>query len=513
MSATSAQEKAFSVFPTQGIIVSLYGDRVDASGWTWRLNNAGRRSQINWRLLKFSSDKILEATTIFIAHLVRTRSSDNVLATFQALQKLHKSRSFLEAIRRNVAIPQRFFAEVRDEFGPQGAWRMHFIRKWFLFCCAYDATFFSDETAFLIQDNVVGGNPKGRAVLSLDPDEGPLDDLEITALLNALRAARDLKVLSLDELAAAWLCIAIGGNSLQFSLLREHDVVVEESSGQRFVHLRVPRIKKRSEAHRSEFRQRKLSVEIGEIVLALLDSNRRSREAFGWSDSHHAFPLFVRPRRRSTGHPEYARHLYSAEFSQLVARAIGRLHVISSRTGRALLATPRRLRYTYATRLVREGVCKRELADLLDHTDLQYVQVYFDVKSDIVEALDAAMALDLGPIAQAFLGKLVRLEQEAVRGDDPTSRIRVLEPTSGQIRNVGTCGEYSFCGRLAPIACYTCVHFQPWVDGPHDLVLQQLLELRSRRAKAGQDGRMIGIHDATILAIGDVITRIKSTDD
>jgi hypothetical protein len=75
---------------------------------------------------------------------------------------------------------------------------------------------------------------------------------------------------------------------------------------------------------------------------------------------------------------------------------------------------------------VREGVSKREVADLLDHSDLQSVQIYFDIKSDIVDHLDRAMAMSLGPIAQAFMGKIISGPDQADRGSDPSSKIALL---------------------------------------------------------------------------------------
>lgn len=364
----------------------------------------------------------------------------------------------------------------------------------------------------MLDQKVVGGNRKGHSVLSFDPEEGPLTDLEITGLLNALNARRHSNSMSLSEKVALWLCVALGCNPIQFALLREEDVEVIGNGPDRFVQIRVPRMKKRSQHPRQDFRTRKLTGDIGDIVLDLIDWNRARRSADGWSDARHAFPLFVRerPRQEHLDGPmtEYARHLYSQEFTHLVSRAVDALGVVSPRTGKRLNVTTRRLRYTFATRLVREGASMRELADALDHTDLQNVRVYFDIKSDIVESLDKSMALALGPVAQAFLGKLVRSDGEAERGGDPASRVAVQDSITGEAFGLGTCGSHSFCGLMAPVACYTCSSFQPWLDGPHDRILDDLLAKRDRKLAAGQDGRMVALHDATILAIGDVISRI-----
>ena len=108
------------------------------------------------------------------------------------------------------------------------------------------------------------------------------------------------------------------------------------------------------------------------------------------------------------------------------------------------------------------------------------------------------------------MGKVVRAEAEAVRGGDPASRVAVLDPDADVMRPVGTCGQYALCNLLAPVACYTCNSFQPWINGPHHKVLDDLLRARERKQALGQDGRMVGLHDRTIFAVTDVIKRIEA---
>lgn len=163
----------------------------------------------------------------------------------------------------------------------------------------------------------------------------------------------------------------------------------------------------------------------------------------------------------------------------------------------------------HATSLVREGASQRAVAEALDHTDLQHVQCFFDLKSSIVRSLDRSMAAALGPVSQAFIGMLVRSEQDAKRGDRPSSCIHAL-PKDGRSEPVGTCGSMSFCGLYAPVACYMCVRFQAWMDGPHEEVLQRLLADRRQRQEDGLDQRMVAIHDTTIAAVADVVDRIAA---
>jgi hypothetical protein len=109
----------------------------------------------------------------------------------------------------------------------------------------------------------------------------------------------------------------------------------------------------------------------------------------------------------------------------------------------------------------------------------------------------------MAPLAQAFAGKLIRDESEATRGSDPLSRITDLRiDQTGHA--MGSCGQNSYCGFSAPVACYTCACFEPWVDGPHEAVLQFLLDKREKLLTI-TDQRIASVNDRTVLAVAEVV--------
>ena len=181
--------------------------------------------------------------------------------------------------------------------------------------------------------------------------------------------------------------------------------------------------------------------------------------------------------------------------------------------GLPLKLTARRLRYTFATKLVASGASPQEVADALDHSSTAHVMVYFNSRSDVVQRLDKAVGLALAPIAQAFMGQVIRSEAEAARHGDRPSRIRHASPTLNSLETVGSCGSFGFCGLYAPLACYTCTNFQAWLDGPHDLVFDELQARRNERLSRGADPRMTQIHDRTMLAVAEVIRRCAQLRD
>jgi hypothetical protein len=52
------------------------------------------------------------------------------------------------------------------------------------------------------------------------------------------------------------------------------------------------------------------------------------------------------------------------------------------------------------------------------------------------------------------------------------------------------------------VACYTCFKFEPWLDAPHEKVLQRLNDERKRFAS---DERLAEINDDAIKAVEEVI--------
>jgi hypothetical protein len=147
------------------------------------------------------------------------------------------------------------------------------------------------------------------------------------------------------------------------------------------------------------------------------------------------------------------------------------------------------------------------IAELLDHSDTQHVGVYVGSVPEIAERIDRAVAMTLAPLAQAFSGVLIADESEATRAGDSTSRI--VDYRTDQSKPIGSCGQHSFCDFNAPIACYTCANFEPWIDGPHEALLARLISERDRLAST-TDKRIAAINDRTILAVAQVIQLCES---
>ncbi|MNX56622.1 Phage integrase family protein [compost metagenome] len=372
----------------------------------------------------------------------------------------------------------------------------------------------SEEFLKTLEGWVLKGNEEGRAVLQMDSLKGPLTDIEMQGVLNGIIACYSKHSLALEDFALILTLLHTGRRSIQIVGLKIKDLRPTERKGVAGYSINFPRAKQRKMPWRSTFNTCAIDEDLWLILqlqVATVVKKLQARVEFPLSDALiQELPLFAdfADVARQTTEKDLLELL---QFDYLHAPVItcgaaltrfsGMHCVFSERTGEPLNLTTRRFRYTLGTNVARQGYGISIVAEVLDHSDQQCAGYYIKSLSDIVERIDKAVAQQLAPLAQAFQGVLVASEREAVRGYDPSSRI-----SNGRV-NVGTCGSYGFCGALAPIACYTCLHFQPWLDGPHEEVLNELLASSDRIWGVTQDVKIASANDRLILAVTEVVQR------
>lgn len=365
------------------------------------------------------------------------------------------------------------------------------------------------------------GNRKGDAVKRKDPNEGPLTDIELQTFNEAAVNAYERDLISLSELAMALITSNTGRRPIQISHLRVVDVLCgQNEKNEPFYVLSVPR-GKQGDGFRASFKPYAMTQELWAILSA------QARNAIHQTERHLKFDLQKADQLQVPLFPDFDAidlinspsefrqiiatdklHIAAAEITDTLQFIVEITDIHSERTGELLHINSRRFRYTTGTRAAREGFGELVIAELLDHSDTQNAGVYIKNIPEHVNGLDAAVGFQLAPYAQAFAGVLVDTEKEARRGNDPSSRIR-----SEEGNGIGTCGEYGFCGANVPIPCYTCMHFQPWLDGPHEEVYQDLLAKREEVVNITGDLQLAAVLDRTIIAVADVILRCKVRHD
>jgi integrase len=377
-----------------------------------------------------------------------------------------------------------------------------------------------------VDDSIVGllrgwtlrGNIKGDAVQRKDPEKGDLTENELIAFNEGAARAFEKGLLTTAELAMALLLSCSGRRSQQISHMKVTDVemsarkVNDEDQGL----IRIPRAKQQGAGFRDRFNTFRASGELWAILQAQRKQCIRDAElAVGRAldtNERQGLPLFpdVDAFRSITSFAEFQSllgtdrlHCAPALVNRVLKKVVEASGCYSERTGRLLSVTSRRFRYTTGTRAARQGVGLAGIAELLDHTDIQNAAVYVKNIPEHVAAIDTAVGHQLATYAQAFQGVVVDSERDAKRGDDPASRIR------HRGRGTATCGKHGSCGANVPIPCYSCVHFQPWLDGPHEAIYADLVADRARILKETGDETVAAINDRTILAVAEVIRRCE----
>lgn len=386
-----------------------------------------------------------------------------------------------------------------------------FIRQWH----AMGYLGISDEVIQLLGKWRLKASERGYAVQSMCPESGPLTDIEMQGVAEAITTSFGEERLALMDTALTLTAVLTGRRPGQITALKIKDLINQTgNSGIDRFFINFPRAKQRSQGWRSSFSKFPINEDLWLVLKQQAAASQREFEyMIGESVSAKLvpeLPLFpnLRVLDPNEGLEEQLKrdylHLRTASITNVMHRVSEAINVTSERTGMPIHLFFYRFRYTLGTNLAREGRREYVIAEALDHSDTQHVGVYVKNIPDIVKHINKAVALRLGPIAQAFQGVLIASERDAIRGNDPASRI-----TNGA-QAVGTCGSYGFCGALAPIACYTCNNFQPWLDGPHEALLDGLIKERETVFEQTGDLKIAAVNDRLILAVSDVVNRCKA---
>jgi hypothetical protein len=466
---------------------------VNLSETSWRLNDTTFSATINWKRLAACEDEAIRSLKSYVVTLIERKSSRHACNAARFVGDYLISLVRDDSPSREISLETLVWYRTSLQLANR-EWQFHHVRAWYDFCADRAFPGFDDDTLFTINEFVVPGNEKGVAVLSADPELGPLNEFEEAALRRALISDRG----PIRERAALWLALAFGSNPANLSLLWETDFVSHHFKTAPSVYfLEMPRIKKRM-APRAAFKTRSVDGNLAAIIEELMESNKSITIGPG-----RARPLFVRPKPRpiyaNTALEPFAHHFTAGEITESIQRCVRRLDVMSPRTGKPLVITTRRLRYTFACKMVRQGVTEHDLADLLDHTDTQHVIVYYNADSGFVERLDETIAIQLGPYIKAFSGAIV----------DRASSNRTVDLIPYRDTYAGYCGAGFICGLSVPRNCYTCFKFRPRKDGPHREVLTDFVQERTQLIVDGNE-RMAQQLDETIFAVGEVVALVES---
>ncbi|HBA5837568.1 TPA: phage integrase family protein, partial [Escherichia coli] len=253
----------------------------------------------------------------------------------------------------------------------------------------------------------------GQSVLQDDPTEGPLTKEEHTSLIKAINYAYRNGELSLPHYAISLLISLTGRRPKQLVFLKYKDILQRDlGDGEIEYVISVPRVKQRSK--QLQYRELAIISEVASIVqLQANQSVKLVEHALGKTLDDYSkgeVPIFLNEEKLSELSITDSILL---EFNKLHAKPtianvalksiVNNGNVISNRTGAILNITPRRLRYTIATMLSKDGYNDNIIAELLDHSSTSSIGIYIKNIADSVERIDSAVSEQLSFVADIFM--------------------------------------------------------------------------------------------------------------
>ena len=347
---------------------------------------------------------------------------------------------------------------------------------------------------------------KGPDYLSTDPNKGALTDTEVQALLKcATQSAIDKKI-SIEDYTALILLLRSGRRHSQLCDIKFKDLK-EEKNGTRV--LSIPRVKD-GNAKRAQFRNIKISEP---SLWKLLESLKQKtlndietklkikikKKIVG------ELPLFINKEwleknatkeGLETDLVTMRAHCGAFAFSNRIYKLGPKLQVPSERNVEYLHITPKRLRETLCSKIVRKRIHPAIGAYLMDHLSTKTMKSYTK-PADLAEIVKLAIEL-MAPIGRAFAGKPVEVELDAVNGNNPLSRCY-----NDQFEEIGNCSASDLGDSCRPLDCFTCGFFQPRLHANYN-------DLRNRVASQILEYLDEGYPDTVILPLLSLLHGIDS---
>lgn len=481
---------------------SVLGWEFSSSAPTWRLS---KDHTLNIELVMSRTPTIHRAAVRkMLAHYSANFSAASVFTVANALWK------YFESTNGQIDTSQliNFKSAIGDNQEPLQVLRP-FFRRWHVF--GFPGV--TKEVVMMLDGWRLRGREKGQAIKSMDPEKGALSDFEFAEFNDRLVFGYESCTIDLYDLCVCLILACTGRRPTQLTHLKCGDLIsVPTVDGGEDYFLHIPRAKQEGGSFRDEFKTYQLTRAMWELLESHKQKVWRRFEDAGFTltaEQQKMLPLFPTKRKLPVATndeliaalPKDILHVRTKVFTDTLTSTVESIGVVSERTNDALHIFAKRFRYTLGTRAAREGVSKYVIAELLDHSDIQHVDVYTENAPEHLKKIDEALGFQLAVYAQAFSGTLVDSELDALRGSDPSSRVKHKKCA------VGTCGNSSYCGMNVPRPCYTCVNFQPWLDGPHDELYIELIEERDEILAETGDLVIAAVLDRTIVAVAEVIRK------
>lgn len=482
-------------------VVSFDGQCIETASLQWRMLAAadgGRVITINWMLLyavtvadkPVFSERARKLVRLYLADRLTRRKCHTVhndflaflsLARWLARQPNARARASFDWSQYDEDVARGFLAWCETQSAING---IHFsrLRMFYEWGVAREYSDFDVRFLRILKAIPSRANAKGHHVRFRHVTKGPFSLSEKQHLIQAVKAQRGTD----KDRAVIMLHLELGLNSGATARLVNGDLIHVHTQQGDFYQLAVPRMKKRS-AHR-ETKRRPISRTLGQL-LQELQRGEAHEPLLHWLPAYNP----------------------GAAINEAMKRFVADADIISRRTGKRLEVTARRFRYTLATHLAGEGASRFHLAEVLDHSDLQNVEVYVETTPSIADQVATATDQVMEPLVKRFLGKVVETSDDPlVPAQTPQLPLPMLN-TGG----VGACGrdirQHGLCRLFPPLSCYLCPSFAALRRGPHAELLTNIDAFIAANSDH-VDERIRGQLDEVRSAIAEVVAQCATAE-
>jgi integrase len=476
----------------------------------WRIATATGAVVLNFDKLPAVTEEMRELFKEAFAALLLSNAPERLVKQLTRLRSLLGFLSSTDPLRSIDELTAADIQNYNAYLPKHQKYHLRKVKEILMAWAATGVTGLSRDLLLLLPSLETTNHDIGAAVRTMDPNCGPLTDIEYEAVVAAVRHAFATGGISLSDYALVILAITLGARALQLAMIKVKDLSITQRAdeGQVFI-LQVTRLKQGKNIRpRTLFRPRQLTSAVGVLIEQQAIATRAWAIKSGIPAEE--APLFPStssaPQKRRVVLPGFEGHCDAELMSKKISRILEKLGVWSHRTNGPMRLFQTRLRRTLGSRAAAEGHSEQVIADLMDHSWTDSSLVYIETRPDMIERIDKALALHIAPLAQAFAGTLV----ERPVPNFATSGGKIIHiATQETFEQAGNCGKFDFCGLAAPLACYTCAYFNPWFDDIHETLLESLIAERDELLRTS-DARIASVNDRTILAVADVVNRCKT---
>jgi integrase len=491
----------FTLPPIPQQVTSLDGQHIDTSGAIWHIREApegGRLYPLNWSNL---TSLQIDGRSIYsprAQHLIKLYLADGITRlkggtvtgyfyTFSAFGRWlvtlnEKKWTHFEWSAYDESLARRYLDWCIQTYASQGE-NASSLRTFIKWGVARQYPDFTLEQYRVLRDMPIVSGTSGHHTCFRHVTRGVLSSAEKQLIIQALMAEKG----RVHDRIIVMLHLELGLNPAASVRLLNQDFKCVETAQGTLYQLDVPRLKKGT-AHR-ETKRRSISQRLGQLLVELQEGEPGDRLLHWLGDKD--------PQRSIMYRMKYW---------------VKSVSLISPRTHKLLKLMPRRFRYTLATHLAEEGASKQHIAEVLDHSNLNTVDVYVETTSRIIEPVATATDAALKPLAHLFLGKVVDSVADTLTSQMIDSTVTHLPLPILNTGHVGVCGrdmrQDGLCQLFPPLSCYLCPSFIALRDGSHHELWTSLNTFITTHP-AGIDKRILRQLSDIQEAISEVLRQIE----